>query len=313
MRRLRSVGRAAAAGAVGRAAERLSPFGPALAVLVYHRVVPERRRDPWSLAVSEANFRDQIAALRDRWPVVPLEHGLRGATEGTLPAKHAVAVTFDDGYRDNLTRALPVLDTFAIPATLFLATGYVSKDSSFWWDRLDTALAEGRLSRPRADVYRWGKGLTSDARDRWLQSEGVPQRVGEPEDQPMTAEDLQRLGARFRIAGHGHDHVSLGLVPVEDAARDLATCMYTLSHVTETPLRHVAYPFGGAEDVTEAVASSARDAGFLAGFTTSPGVVRRGADLFRLPRIWAHDVSGAHLVAALTRAFLSPRRRAFSS
>jgi glycosyltransferase involved in cell wall biosynthesis/peptidoglycan/xylan/chitin deacetylase (PgdA/CDA1 family) len=107
--------------------------GPAsLRVLTYHRVNDTHPGD--RLTVHPLAFLEQMEALSASGrPVIPLERcleALRG--KDSLPP-HAVAITFDDGFRDNYEFALPILDRLRLPATFFLATSYVG--TTFCFDR----------------------------------------------------------------------------------------------------------------------------------------------------------------------------------
>ncbi len=98
-------------------------------VLGYHRVI-DLRIDPWGMAISPRTFEEQVKriaryARTDLSAFDPAESGFR------------VFVTFDDGYRDNLENALPILKRHGVPATLFLATGCVGCGREFWWDQLE--------------------------------------------------------------------------------------------------------------------------------------------------------------------------------
>ena len=59
----------------------------------------------------------------------------------------AIAVTFDDGYEDNLLAAKPVLARYEVPATVFIATGYTDRREMFWWDELATMILESPRSQ----------------------------------------------------------------------------------------------------------------------------------------------------------------------
>jgi peptidoglycan/xylan/chitin deacetylase (PgdA/CDA1 family) len=97
---------------------------PALRVLTYHRVNDDHPHD--RLTVPAAAFADQMRLLvEEAWRVLPLDRALRTWSEGGALPDRAVAITFDDGYADNLEVALPVLERCALPATFFLATGLV--------------------------------------------------------------------------------------------------------------------------------------------------------------------------------------------
>jgi peptidoglycan/xylan/chitin deacetylase (PgdA/CDA1 family) len=107
-------------------------------ILVYHRVA-EPPSDPWGLCVTPANFAAHLAVLREMATPLPLADLVAAVTNGTAPPR-AVAVTFDDGYADNLHAAAPLLAAGHVPATVFLASGAVASGCDFWWDTLDAAI-----------------------------------------------------------------------------------------------------------------------------------------------------------------------------
>jgi peptidoglycan/xylan/chitin deacetylase (PgdA/CDA1 family) len=103
-------------------------------ILMYHRIA-QPPVDPWGLAVAPTRFRDQLKVLARRRKILPMDEFVGALEERRLPAE-AVAITFDDGYRDNLTHAAPLLDAAAAPATVFLTTGAIGTERPFWWDEL---------------------------------------------------------------------------------------------------------------------------------------------------------------------------------
>jgi len=108
-------------------------------VLMYHRVASDLV-DPWRLCVSPANFAAQLEVLADRFRVVTLRELV--ATRGSDGARPSVAITFDDGYADNLHAAAPLLVRLGLPATFFLTSGTLGSDREFWWDELDQLLLQ---------------------------------------------------------------------------------------------------------------------------------------------------------------------------
>ena len=108
---------------------------------MYHRVA-DQPIDPWGNAVSPAHFKEHLEVLvRTRRPLA-LPDFVRNVVAGTLPA-NAVALTFDDGYADNLVAAKPRLAAAGVPATVFLATGYLGRTGEFWWDELARLILRG--------------------------------------------------------------------------------------------------------------------------------------------------------------------------
>ena len=113
-------------------------------VLMYHRIAAADV-DPWGLCVSPRHFGEHLDVLRRRGVLASLGQIGRAVAEGR-PLRGAVAVTFDDGYADNLLDARPLLDRHDAPATFFLTTGALGAPREFWWDALDRLLlAPGTL------------------------------------------------------------------------------------------------------------------------------------------------------------------------
>ena len=114
-----------------------SPDTSAL-ILSYHKV-NDPKVDTWALSVSPERFFEQMRALRAVAEPCTLTDIAVGLLRGDLP-HNAVAVTFDDGYLNNLLNAKPILEKFEIPATVFVCAGWVGRDDELWWDQLERAL-----------------------------------------------------------------------------------------------------------------------------------------------------------------------------
>jgi peptidoglycan/xylan/chitin deacetylase (PgdA/CDA1 family) len=139
---------------------------------MYHRVaiVPH---DPWGLAVDPERFEEQIAYVKQHRTPMSMDQLVERLLNNTLPA-NAVAVTFDDGYRDNLINAKPVMVRHGVPATLFLATGFVDQDTPFWWDELASmilastqAVQEQLVLTDEPVTLDWDKADHSDMAGGW--------------------------------------------------------------------------------------------------------------------------------------------------
>ncbi|HLT47690.1 MAG TPA: polysaccharide deacetylase family protein [Rubricoccaceae bacterium] len=121
--------------AVRRLKERWTPRG---LILMYHRV-GAGGADPWGLRVSPEHFAEHLDVLTRRGSPMALSGLAEAVDRGRLP-RRAVAVTFDDGYADNLHAAVPLLERHDVPATVFLTTGYLGGQREFWWDALEQVL-----------------------------------------------------------------------------------------------------------------------------------------------------------------------------
>ena len=120
------------------AVHRIWPPEPKPLILMYHRI-SDPPIDPWGLAVSPLHFEEQLHILRRTRQPFALAEFVDRLLSGALPS-NAVALTFDDGYVDNLTAGKELLARTNIPATVFLATGYIDRAEPFWWDELSTFL-----------------------------------------------------------------------------------------------------------------------------------------------------------------------------
>lgn len=131
-------------------------------VLTYHRVV-EVNTDPQLLCVTPSHFSEQLSVLRQHYRVVPLQTLVRRLRSGK-EVDGMVALTFDDGYFDNLEIAKPLLERHEIPSTVFIASKYIDAKHGFWWDELESLLlgAEPIPQRLRLNVhgrrYEWDFG-----------------------------------------------------------------------------------------------------------------------------------------------------------
>jgi peptidoglycan/xylan/chitin deacetylase (PgdA/CDA1 family) len=117
-----------------------SRLAPPAIILMYHRVT-ELANDPHLLAVTPEHFAEQLDVIRAHGVPMRLQELVRSLRQGRVPPR-AVAVTFDDGYADNLHRAKPLLAHYEVPATVFVTAGQVGRTREFWWDELDRLLLQ---------------------------------------------------------------------------------------------------------------------------------------------------------------------------
>jgi len=299
------------------------------AVLMYHRVA-EVAFDPWSLCVSPAHFEEHLAALRD-WgaTVLPLAGLAEAAAAGRLP-RRAVAITFDDGYADNLHAAFPALARHAAPATVFVTAEPVLTGREFWWDALEGLLLgetplPGRISLTLGGGPReWGtaspvalyhevwaalaerppeeQAAALDALARQIgRQAGRP--GGEPRGthRPMTPEELAALSTKGRglveIGGHTFGHPRLTALSPARQAEQVGRGKSAVEEMTGGRLRSFSYPYGAHN---EGSVAAVREAGFKRACTTAGASLRARADRFRLPRIPAPDMDGDALLRRLS-------------
>ena len=105
-------------------------FDSPIIILLYHRCA-EMDSDPQLMGISPQNFEEQIRWIVDHYPV------LRFDDEWNEVKEPSVIITFDDGYEDNYLNAVPVLEKFNCPATIFVTTGLIDTEMELWNDEVE--------------------------------------------------------------------------------------------------------------------------------------------------------------------------------
>ena len=194
-------------------------FAPGGLVLLYHRVA-EVPSDPFNLCVTPRHFAEHLEVLKKYTHPVPLQQLVKTSQQGNSP-NWSVAITFDDGYADNLYNAKPLLEKYEIPATVFVATGNLEHEREFWWDELDRLLLQpGKLPQIlRLNIngsnYEWDLGEAAEYSEDTYQR-NCTWSWGDPEEadpsprqsvyrelylllRPLPLEECQKLLEQLRI------------------------------------------------------------------------------------------------------------------
>ncbi len=300
-----------ASGGFRRATKRRASQGQ-VCILGLHRVLSEPEiqqscSEP-AIVLKETTFRDFCAFLAAHFEVVSLSALLAGAAACGRAMPRCV-ITFDDGWEDNYSRALPILRQFGFPATIFLATAMLDSNSTFWVERVRAYAADPerreslrRRISPRLkkspqeitvpDVTEHLKHMSSEQRD-----ELIAELIGElPEagasDRMLSWEQVGRMSqAGVEFAGHSHTHPLLPFESAEKARWELRVSGQKLQeHGTSAPCGF-AYPNGSWN---EEVRSLVKQAGYTCAATTRPGWFAPADDVYSMRRVLLHEgnVSG---------------------
>jgi peptidoglycan/xylan/chitin deacetylase (PgdA/CDA1 family) len=279
-----------------------------LLVLCYHGVCEGSDR-PWTMPTPEA-FARQMERVRRFFTPISLPQLLEWADRGARLPPRAALVTFDDGYRNNLLHAAPILERFGVPAVFGIATGYIGASRRLWpdevragvlrWGQSDIPMPPG-LSSPASPptsrtelseaIVRHCKRLAPGARDAYIarlrtcEGEGIKNLVdeGEPFLSWDEVRELRRRG--FHIASHTVDHPILTTLSAGELVAELRTSKARIEHELGEECPSLIYPNGGADDVSPAVAAEARRAGYRLGFTLTGELNPPKCDALLLSRV----------------------------
>ncbi|MGI9522283.1 MAG: polysaccharide deacetylase family protein [Hyphomicrobiaceae bacterium] len=311
-----------------------------LVVLAYHRIDDPRRPGFYgfsgNVSATRQAFSEQLDLLAEQYTVVGIDDVVawrRGLID--LP-RNPVLITFDDGYRDNFTDALPELAARRLPAVLFVCTGYVDGTVYFWWDWVADVFARTKLRQavlPLLGNWAWEN---AEERSRlaalWVNvAKRLPQMtlryclrelaatIGEeiPERGPsqarLTWDELKVMTEQgFMVGAHTVRHPNVNRISEERARKEIATSRAIIEQRLGISVDSFAYPYGGKDDFNERHERILEQEGFALGFRLDGGItfareVRRRPFAVRrvcitqkdtLPR-FAAKVAGASRFASL--------------
>ena len=253
--------------------------------------------------VAPETFASHLAWLETHFRVLPLAEVVeRLGSERSLPSQ-ACAITFDDGWRDNLEYALPELERRGLPATIFVVSERVGTPGAFWPDELCRRMAPLRrneqqsLARQLGVVARGDPARALLAHLKELSDEGrraALDSLREATEAPrvdarelLDWDELARLaGAAIDIEAHGATHAILCGLPASELERELRSAQETLRAHGHGRQRLLAYPNGGHD---ERVRRAAERLGYRAAFTTESGFADAHSDRMAIPRVALHD------------------------
>ncbi len=301
--------------------------GSRLSILIYHRVF--EWSDPLFPGEMDAERFDRLCARLARdYRVLTLGQAVALRAQRRLPAR-ALCITFDDGYADNATVALPILQRHGLVATFFVSTGFL--DGGRMWN--DTVIETLRRStQPEVDLSAHGLGrwplrniaerraaidgvlpsikyLPLDAREPLLQAlvaaAGGPSL---PNDLMMSSAQVRALAdAGMEIGGHTVRHPILTELPDEQALAEIREGRERLQHIIGRDVEVFAYPNGGPDrDYDQRHVAMVRALGFRAAVSTATGVAARDADPYQLPRFTPWDRSDARWTLRLLAKRIGP-------
>jgi peptidoglycan/xylan/chitin deacetylase (PgdA/CDA1 family) len=284
-------------------------------ILRYHSVAPDAESplayiDP-GLAVPMEAFDRQMKFLRERYTPVSLGHILEAILEGRGLPPLAVAVTFDDGYRDNYVGAFPILKKYGIPATFYITAGCVNDREPLWTSRLryyfiatrersltldapesralDLTSPESRntsFASTIAEIKSAGK-RRGDEIFREVESKLRVTNLDPLRDTMMSWAQIREMSrAGMMIGAHTLTHPNLPGLPSDEAEAEIGGSKTLIEDKAQVPVLHFAYPNGrGVSHFNDPVKEMVQKAGFLSSVTSINGPVCRDDDPFTLKRL----------------------------
>lgn len=286
------------------------------AIMTLHHVRPPRTggfQPNRLLEVTPAFFENLVRRLRrSGTDLVSLDEMYRRMTERDF-TKRFVCLTFDDGYRDNLQYAYPILKKYEVPFAIYIATGFTDRIGEMWWLALEAVIAKNDML-----------ALSLDGQDRWYNCRTTAEKLAVYEDlywwlrKRETEEELRQvvrdLCARYQvdtsrycddlcmtwqelaglaadplctIGAHTVNHVMLAKVADQQVRSELENSRGVIEAALGVRPQHFAYPVGDRTSAGPREFAIAAELGYKTAVTTRPGAIfkRHAHHLLALPRI----------------------------
>ncbi len=280
-------------------------LGPQVAIIEYHHVAPEDNPlDTSNVDVEE--FEKQIAFLRQSAEILPLEVLADRLRRRQAMRKRTVSITFDDGFKDNYRYAYPILRKYNLPATVFLATGYIESPDTFWDIKLrymllntkaevldidgleryhfpsayERSTTAGRIIKHLSELPNREKDLLLEKIFKQLNVE-IPRGFGE--DITLTWTEIREMSNNgISFGAHTVTHLSLTQVTLENARNEIVASKEAIEEHLGKRCTSFAFPLGYFnEDLVRLIP----EAGFTCAVVTLPRLINKNTDIFRLPRL----------------------------
>ena len=275
--------------------------------LMYHRINPIE--DPlYQMTVSPDYFEQHIRYIKEHFACRRFEE------EWKQDDKPTIVITFDDGYADNYLYALPILEKYQVPATIFVTTGNIGTKKEFWWDELgrlflcgeeypfeftledtiyhytwQTDTIDKRIEL--AKTLRWLLRMNPqiDIRNQWFQQIRDWARVsddGRMGNYSMTSEQLIKMNhsEMITIGGHTVNHLSLGAMDKVQQRKEIYNSIIDIKSWTGDVPTVFSYPFGTELDFNMDTIEILRELEIQKAATTSSQLWNCTCDQYKIPR-----------------------------
>lgn len=294
-----------------------SRLSPGVIILGYHRIA-DTASDSYNITVSAQHFNEQMEMLQKHANIINLTD-LHKVIEQKLKPIKAVAITVDDGYTDVLNNALPILERYAIPAAVFITTGFLGKE--FWWDKLNRILAHPdvipddlnilisdrmvKMNLPHHENYANEPSHSVNSiydillRLPFIEIENiltsftlqVKMKTQKSDCRCMSEAELAQLVTSdlIEVGSHSVSHPFLAQLSVSEQRYEIEKSKSVLQDITKRPVRCFSYPNGSFSNMTMRLV---QESGYQLSFSSEENMMRSTSNPLQLPRFWMPDWNG---------------------
>ncbi|HFE38581.1 MAG TPA: hypothetical protein ENK06_09245, partial [Gammaproteobacteria bacterium] len=291
-----------------------------IVILMLHGVMDEAEPAQWVPTrpqVMQHQFDESLRLISKYYKIIPISEAVAMLSGERAFHPNCVVLTFDDGYKNNLTHAWPVLEKHGVSASVYPSVGFIDRREPFWFERLDYAI---QAAAGKCEAFKLGEitvEIDAASRDKLRKSvkraivaakavPGTDQEArqvidsaieflekqsgtrladifeNDPWSAVMTWDDLREAcDVGFEVGSHTVDHARLALLDEAEIRRQLSDSKVRLEQELDRPVDLLCYPNGCYNAI---VLNVAKECGYRAALTTKEGVNRKGDDLLQLKR-----------------------------
>jgi len=286
-----------------------------LLIVVYHQVTTEHEKYS-SGGVTQKQLDQHVSLLKKAFNILPFNEALFKFQSGKLP-KNSLVITFDDGYKDNVENALPVLKKHKSSGLFFVCPGLIEND--YMWNDVLVEYLRKESSQQEVVSVLGECGLDKDEIliNLGLGGKGINKIIGLVKyleyserrnlyntlikkidtsqlKQLMSADNIKELHrSGMEVGSHSLTHPILSCQSEKEALNEIVTSKLILEELISEEIRYFAYPNGKLnQDYSDAHAKMVESAGYKAGLSTNWGTLNETENHFHIPRV---STSGSRL------------------
>ncbi len=278
-------------------------------ILSFHRISKRQNKkeslnsDLSSLTISKNDFEKQIVTLKKYFNIIDLNKILSSKNDNK---KRNIVLTFDDGYKDNFTNALPILRKHKVPATIYITTRFLKNKCDIWWYEIENFISKNSQLKFRFLKKDYSFSLNNEFNKKkcfrvlsllfkeldYNQQNNLLQKITKKKirhqykNELLNKKDLIKLNNNYliTIGAHTHNHISLTCLDDKNCINELKKSKKILEDLLKKKIHHFAYPYGSKKDATLRESHLVKEVNFKSAVTTQIQF-HRIKNKFLIPRL----------------------------
>ncbi len=287
------------------------------AVLNFHRIIDDNQNGflfkSHTIHHHVKLFEREMAFINKWFNIISMDEFIDQIRKKKTFDKPTMAITFDDGYRDNYTLAYPILKKYDLPAIIYLVSGLIGTTQRAWLDDVDFALLNTNEKTLRFPSLLGEKTLNIlSTQDKQKANILIGEKLKRVENEKkfklvdelfdrlkvkrsscsendrimMNWEEVKEMSnSKISFGAHTHSHPILTQLPYEQAKKEISTSKQVIENELKTQVNHFAFPNGSSLDFNEELKQFCIDLGFKSVATGEYGINNKDSNPYHIKRV----------------------------